>query len=198
MQTSSKTLNTEFSYKDYLTWNKDNERWELINGIPYDMSPAPTRKHQGISRNLSMQLSNYLDDKECSIYAAPFDVRLPVGFQADSEIKTVVQPDISVFCDQDKLDDRGAVGAPDLIIEILSPSTAAKDLREKFSLYEKSGVKEYWIVDPANETLTVYSLDVNGKYPRGKIFAGEDKVKVGIFKDLEIKMDTVFKDKLKK
>ena len=198
MQTSPKKLNSVFSYKDYLSWTADNERWELINGIAYDMSPAPTRRHQNISQNISRMLSNYLEDKECSIYTAPFDVRLPVGFQTDDEIKTVVQPDISVFCDQDKLDDRGAVGAPDLIIEILSPSTAAKDLREKFSLYEKSEVKEYWIVDPANETLTVYNLDVNDKYPRGKVFAGEDKVKVGIFKDLEIKMDDVFKDKLKK
>ena len=198
MLTSAKKLNTVFSYKDYLSWDEDNERWELIDGIAYDMSPAPTRRHQGISRNISRLLSNYLEEKECSIYAAPFDVRLPVGFQTDNEINTVVQPDISVFCDEDKLDDKGAVGAPDLIIEILSPSTAVKDLREKFFLYEKVGVKEYWIVDPANETLTVYILNEKGKYPRGKVYAGEDIVKVRIFKDLEIKMEEVFKDKLKK
>ena len=184
MLTSPKNLNIKFSYKDYLSWDADNERWELINGFAYDMSPAPTRKHQGISRNISRQLSNYLEEKECSVYAAPFDVRLPDGFQNDDEIKTIIQPDISVFCDEDKLDDKGAVGAPDLVIEILSPSTAAKDLREKFFLYEKVGVKEYWIIDPANETLTVFNLDLNGKYPRGKVYAGEDKVKVGIFKDL--------------
>ncbi|MCD6397425.1 MAG: Uma2 family endonuclease [Spirochaetaceae bacterium] len=198
MQTSAKKLNTLFSYKDYLSWTAENERWELIDGIAYDMIPAPTRKHQGISRNIARILSNYLEDKDCSVYAAPFDVRLPVGFQTDNEIDTVVQPDISVFCDQDKLDNKGAVGAPDLVIEILSPSTAVKDLREKFFLYEKVGVKEYWIVDPANETLTVYILDKKGKYPRGKVYAGEDKFQVGIFKDLEINMEDIFKDKPKK
>ncbi len=194
MQTSAKKLNTLFFYKDYLSWTAENERWELIDGIAYDMSPAPTRKHQGISRNIARILSNYLEDKDCSVYAAPFDVRLPVGLQTDAEINTVVQPDISVFCDQDKLDDKGAVGAPDLVIEILSPSTAVKDLREKFFLYEKVGVKEYWIVDPANETLTVYILDKKGKYPRGKVYAGKDKFQVGIFKDLEINMEDIFKD----
>ncbi len=183
----------EFSYKDYLSWDAENERWELIDGIAYDMSPAPTRRHQELSTILLTEFHNYLKDKDCSVYAAPFDVRLPDGFQADNEIKTVVQPDISVFCNPDKLDDKGSVGAPDLVIEILSPSTAVKDLREKFFLYEKAGVKEYWIIDPANETLTVYNLSENGKYPRGEIYAEEDKVKVGIFKDLEIKMEDVFK-----
>ncbi len=198
MQTSAKKLNTLFSYKDYLSWTADNERWELINGIAYDMSPAPTRKHQEFFGILYNKFYNYLEDKDCSVYAAPFDVRLPDGFQMDTEINTVVQPDISVFCDQDKLDDKGAVGAPDLVIEILSPSTAVKDLREKFFLYEKVGVKEYWIVDPANETLTVYMLDKKGKYPRGKVYAGEDKFQVGIFKDLEINMEDIFKDKPQK
>jgi len=198
MLTSPKKLNTEFSYKDYLSWDADNERWEIIHGVAYDMSPAPTRKHQNIAFNISRKIADYLDNKDCSIYIAPFDVRLPIGFQTDDEIKTVVQPDISVFCDEEKLDDKGAIGAPDFIIEILSPSTAAKDLKEKFFLYESVGVKEYWIVDPSNETLTVYTLGENGKYPRGVVYAGEDKVKVGIFEDLEIKMEEVFKDKLKK
>lgn len=198
MQTSPKKLNVKFSYKDYLSWDADNERWELIHGVAYDMSPAPTRKHQDIFRNIFKELAIYLDDKDCSVYAAPFDVRLPTGFQTDDEIETVVQPDISIFCDEDKLDDRGAIGAPDLIVEILSPSTAAKDLKEKFFLYESAGVKEYWIVDPANETLTVYILGKDKKYPRGVVYAGEDKVKVGIFEDLEIEMKDIFKDKLKK
>jgi len=198
MQTSAKKLNMEFSYKDYLSWESENERWELINGVAYDMSPAPTRKHQDIFRNLFKEFVVYLEDKDCTVYAAPFDVRLPDGFQTDDEIKTVVQPDISVFCDENKLDDKGAIGAPDLIIEILSPSTAAKDLKEKFFLYERVKVKEYWIIDPSNETLTVYTLGKDEKYPRGVIYAGEDKVKVGIFEDLEIKMKDVFKDKLKK
>ena len=195
MLTSPKKINSVFSYKDYLSWTKDNERWELINGIAYDMSPAPTRKHQELSAIILTEFHNYLKGKECRVYAAPLDVRLPEGFQSDSEIITVVQPDISVFCDENKLDEKGAIGAPDLIIEILSPSTAAKDLREKFLLYEKVEVKEYWIVDPANETLTVYKLNKNGKYPRGAVYAGEDIVKVGIFENLDIKMEDVFKKK---
>lgn len=198
MQTSPKKFDNNFSYKDYLSWNADNERWELIYGIAYDMSPAPSRKHQELSGILFDEFFNYLKDKECSIYAAPFDVRLFKSSQDDDSIDTVVQPDISVFCDQNKLDDRGAVGAPDLVIEILSPYTAAKDLREKFFLYESVEVREYWIVDPANETLTVHILDNKGKYPRGTVYAGEDKVKVGIFEDFEMKMEDVFKDKLKK
>jgi len=198
METSPRKLNMLFSYKDYLSWNNSNERWELIDGVAYDMSPAPTRKHQDISRNLFKELVIYLEDKECTVYAAPFDVRLPTGFQTDEEIQTVVQPDISVFCDEEKLDDKGAIGAPDLIIEILSPSTAAKDLKEKFFLYESVGVKEYWIVDPSNETLTVYILCKDNKYTRGVVYAGEDKAKVEIFEDLEIEMKDVFKNIHKK
>ncbi len=198
MQTSPRKLNTTFSYKDYLSWDNSNERWELINGVAYDMSPAPSRKHQDLFGILFGEFYNYLKNKDCTVYAAPFDVRLPEGFQSDSDIKTVVQPDISVFCDQDKLDNRGAIGAPDLIIEILSPSTAAKDLKEKFFLYESAGVKEYWIVDPSNETLTVYILDKDNKYQRGIVYAGEDKLKVGIFEDLEIEMEDVFKNIHKK
>jgi len=195
MQTSPRKLNTLFSYKDYLSWNSKNERWELINGVAYDMSPAPSRRHQDIFRNLFKELVIYLEDKECTVYAAPFDVRLPMGFQTDDEIQTVVQPDISVFCDKDKLDDKGAVGAPDLIIEILSPSTAAKDLKEKFFLYESIGVKEYWIADPYNETLTVYIRGEDKKYPRGVVYAEKDKIKVNIFSDLEINIEEIFKDK---
>jgi len=186
----ARKMDEHYTYADYVTWSED-ERWELIYGIAYNMSPAPTRKHQGIFTNIIREFSNYLKDKNCKIYGAPFDVRLSKGFKVDKDVDTVVQPDISVFCDEKKLDDRGAVGAPDLIVEILSPSTAAKDLREKFYLYEKVGVKVYWIVDPVNETLTVYVLNKNGKYPVGKVYAGEDKIKVNIFDDLEIKMEDV-------
>jgi len=190
MALPARKIDEHYTYTDYMTWPED-ERWELIDGVAWNMSPAPTRKHQGICINILRELSGYLKDKDCNIYGAPFDVRLPDGLQSDDSVDTVVQPDISVFCDEKRLDDRGAVGAPDMVVEILSPSTAAKDLREKFYLYEKVGVKEYWIVDPANETLTVYALDKNGKYPVGKVYAGEDMVTVSIFKDLEIKMEDI-------
>ncbi len=192
MQPSPKKLNQRFTYKDYLSWTDDRERWELINGVAYDMSPAPTRWHQDITGSLFALLKNYLKDKDCRVYIAPFDIRLPGGFKTDNDVDTVVQPDISVFCDESKLDDRGGNGAPDLIIEILSPSTASKDLKEKFFLYERVGVKEYWVVDPANRTLTVFVLGESGKYVRGVVYAGEDILKTVLFEGLEIRMEEVF------
>lgn len=192
MQSSIKKTDKKFTYKDYLSWTDDQERWELIDGIAYDMSPAPTREHQYISSYFTSKFFEYLKGKDCNVFAAPFDVRLPGGFKANEDVNTVVQPDISVFCDKTMLDDRGANGAPDLIIEILSPSTASKDLKEKFFLYEKVGVKEYWVVDPANRTLTVFVLDKESKYPRGVVYAGEDVLKPLTFDGLDIKIKELF------
>ena len=114
----ARKFDQHYTYADYKTWPED-ERWELIDGVAWNMGPAPARKHQGISTNILRELSNYLKDKNCNIYGAPFDVRLPDGSQNDDAVDTVVQPDISVFCDEKRLDDRGAVGAPDLVVEIL-------------------------------------------------------------------------------
>lgn len=157
------------------------------------MSPAPSRKHQEISGFFFRKIGNYLEDKKCSVYAAPFDVRLPKMENNEAEIDTVVQPDISVFCDEKKLDDRGALGAPDFIIEIISPNTASKDLKDKLYLYERVKVKEYWVADPINKTLMVFKLDKKGQYKRAEIYAGEDNVEVGIFKALTIELKDVFK-----
>ncbi len=193
METSPEKLNRKFTYKDYLSW-PEGERWELINGEAYDMSPAPTRRHQSISMYFSGVFSSYLKGKDCNVFAVPFDVRFPGGFKADEDVDTVVQPDISVFCDEKKLDDRGGNGAPDLVVEILSPSTAAKDLKEKFLLYERAGVKEYWVADPANKTLTAFILGDDGTYARGVVYAGKDVLKTTLFEDLEIKMEEVFEE----
>ena len=106
-----------FTYGDYLQWD-DGERWELIDGVPYNMSPAPNRRHQEISGELHRQLATYLLDMPCNVYASPFDVRLPESDEAENDISTVLQPDISVICDSHKLDDAGCIGAPDLIVEI--------------------------------------------------------------------------------
>ena len=157
-----KKENKKFTYADYLTW-PDNERWEIIDGVPYNMAPAPSRKHQRLMRDLCRPIINYLDDKDCEIYFAPFDVRLTEKYETDEETTSVVQPDIVIICDKDKLDDKGCKGAPDLVIEILSPSTAAKDIGEKFNLYERHKVKEYWIVYPNDEIVMVYKLDETGK-----------------------------------
>lgn len=191
MGIAAKKEDRKYSYKDYLTWPED-ERWELIDGVPYDMSPAPSRKHQAISRELVRQLANYLRGKPCQIYHAPFDVRLPKGNEKDEDIETVVQPDLVVVCEPAKLDDKGCKGTPSLIIEILSPYTAKKDMEAKFLLYERVGVKEYWVVDPNNNTVLVYKLDENNKFGRHTIYSTEDSVKVGIFEDMTVELKDVF------
>jgi Uma2 family endonuclease len=182
-----------YSYADYLTWD-DNERWELIDGVAYNMSPAPTTKHQLISFELSAQIRNFLDKSEipCSAFHAPFDVRFPEGAQDDDQIINVVQPDIVVVCDSDKLDEKGCQGAPDFIVEILSPSTSYKDHVIKRALYEKNRVKEYWIIDPSNNLITVYQLGESG-YGKPSIYAGKGRLAVRSLLGLEIDLDKVLK-----
>jgi len=182
-----------YNYSNYQEW-PDHERWELIDGIAYDMSPAPSRKHQKILGELYRQISTYLLDKNCDVYMAPFDVRFPGPGEREEEIETVLQPDISVICDPAKLDEKGCLGSPDLIIEIVSPATVRKDMREKLFTYEKFGVKEYWVIHPVDQILMVFKLLPDKKYGRPDIFSSLDQVKVGIFSDLTINLTTVFKD----
>jgi Uma2 family endonuclease len=191
MGPSALKLEERFTYGDYLTWD-DGERWELIDGVPYNMSPAPVRRHQGILMDLSRQFATYLLDKPCKAYHAPFDVRLPEGDEADEETFTVVQPDLVVVCDPDKLDDKGCRGAPDLVVEILSPSTSGKDMKQKFNLYEQRGVREYWIVDPSGGTVMVFRRGGDGRYGRPGVYSVEDSAPVGIFDDLTIDLRPVF------
>jgi Uma2 family endonuclease len=167
-----------FTYGDYRHW-PDEERWELIDGEAYGMSPAPSRSHQEWVVELARQVSNFLVGKPCRPYVAPFDVRLPENNEADDDIKTVVQPDISVVCDRAKLDDAGCRGAPDWIIEVLSPGTSRKDQIRKKALYERHGVREYWLVHPVDHILTRYFLE-NGRYgaPLIEETAGTTEVRV--------------------
>lgn len=183
-----------FTYADYVTW-PDEERWELIEGIAFDMSPAPSRYHQEILGNLFLEINKLPGDKskKCKAFVAPFDVRLPEGNQSDEKTLNVVQPDISVICDPGKLDDKGCKGAPDFIVEITSPATAKKDMKYKLLLYEKHGIPEYWIVHPEEHIVMVYKLDEQGKYGRAEIFSKDDivqlKLKDGV---IEINLDAVF------
>lgn len=184
-----------YTYGDYLTWD-DGERWELIDGVAYNMTPAPSRWHQDILMELSRQFSTFLLDKECTVYAAPFDVRLPLHDEKDEDVISVVQPDLVVVCDRSKLDEKGCRGGPDLVIEILSPSTSSKDLREKFALYERSGVREYWSVHPTDKIVMIFTLDEHKSYGKPRVYSGEDKIEVGIFGgDLVIDLGLVFRDK---
>jgi len=185
--------NRKYTYGDYLEWS-DEERWELINGEAFNMTPAPSRTHQKALGALFTSFHNYLEDKSCEVYMAPFDVRLPEGDQSEMDITTVVQPDLTVICDPAKLDDKGCLGSPDLIIEIISPSTAAHDFIEKLALYESRRVPEYWIVHPVDKTAMVFQLNDNHEYGKPRIFAGDHQIQVGLFPDLVIDLKKVFKD----
>jgi Uma2 family endonuclease len=187
-------LNGTYTFADYLTW-KFEEKVEIIKGKLFKMA-MPTEKHQRISGNLHGLLWSYLRGKKCKVYHPPFDVRLEKPPHqrkiTDKSIYTVVQPDITVVCDMEKVDTKGCMGAPDMIIEILSPSTGAKDLKDKKEVYEFSGVKEYWIVSPEDETLTVFLLNEQGKYVFDNYYANIDVVKVHIFDDFDIDLKDVF------
>ncbi|MGB4006663.1 MAG: Uma2 family endonuclease [Halanaerobiales bacterium] len=183
-----------YTFADYLKWN-DGKRYELIDGQVYILAPAPSPEHQRISGELYRQISNYLLDKDCQVFAAPFDVRLPEGEERDEEILTIVQPDILVVCDKSKLDQRGLKGAPDMVIEIVSPSTAGRDRGVKRDLYERNGVREYWLVDYSNKTIEVYLLNKGNSYGKPVVYSAEEKVPVNIFEGLEIELSLVFRDK---
>lgn len=186
-----KKENEKFTYADYLTW-PENERWEIIDGFAYDMTPAPSLEHQEILGELFNQFKNYLKGKSCKVFVAPFDVVLPEKLESENESTTVVQPDILVVCDKSKLKENGCFGAPDLIAEILSPSTTSKDINEKYILYEKHGVREYWIVFPERKRVEVFTLSPAGKYLKPLVYSRDEEIKVGIFDDLTIDLKTVF------
>ncbi|SHI82421.1 Endonuclease, Uma2 family (restriction endonuclease fold) [Cruoricaptor ignavus] len=182
-------LDKTYTYADYLLW-KFQERVELLKGRIFKMSPAPNRKHQRSAQYINQVLYRYFEGNCCEVYFAPFDVRLP---SKSGEVITVVQPDLCVICDRTKLDDKGCNGAPELIVEILSPGNSAKEMGIKFNLYEESGVQEYWLVQPAEKAILVYTLE------EGK-FIGLQPVTLGMtaksrkFDGLEISADEVFRD----
>lgn len=175
-----------YTYADYCSWD-DGKRWELIKGVPYAMSPAPLWEHQGISSNLHSQLASFLKDKPCKAFHAPFDVRL----NADSGDDTVVQPDLVVICDRSILGGTGCIGTPDMVVEILSPSTARQDRLVKLQLYQSSGIREYWIVDPDSKTVSVHILE-NGKYIIAA-YGDEDVAPVHVLEGCEIVLADVFR-----
>ncbi len=181
-----------YTYADYLTSWLD-ERVELIKGKLYKMSPAPTSSHQRVVGELHLQIGNFLKKKKCKVFIAPFDVRLPQAGKENNDIKTVVQPDLCVICDLSKIDEKGCLGAPDWIIEILSKHTSAKDLSKKFEVYEQTSVTEYWVVDPVGETVLVYILNKTGKYEGFlKPFIRTDKISSTVLPDLVIDLEEVF------
>lgn len=182
-----------YSYANYLTWLFD-ERVELIKGKIFEMSPAPNRFHQKVSIHIASILFYYLKNKSCKVYSAPFDVRFPATSKADKDVYTVLQPDICVICDETKLDDKGCIGAPDIVVEILSPGNNKKELLHKYNIYEEFGVKEYWVISLTDKTFLKYSLNEYGKYFPSKLFTLSEKVYSAILPDIELRLDEIFED----
>ncbi len=183
-------LNKLYTYADYLTWYF-KERVELINGKIFKMSPAPSSFHQEISGNLFLAFGNFLNGKSCKLYSAPFDVRLSKQV-LNEHMMTVVQPDLCVICDKSKIDRRGCLGAPDLIIEILSQSNSQIEITKKYDLYESNGVKEYWIVYPYEGIIQVYTLDDKGQYVTSKPFTTGDTIQSAQFPGLDLHVASIF------
>lgn len=179
----------KYTYREYLQWPED-ERYELIEGIPY-MQAVPSWQHQAISRELIIQFGNYLKEKKCSVFSSPFDLIL-TNEEDKMDGKNVFQPDLLVVCDSSKLIGTGYTGIPDLVIEIVSPSTARSDKFYKFNMYEKFGIKEYWIIEPDIKLLSVFTLNKDDRYGRPELYSEVDKVKVQVLKNLEINLSDVF------
>ena len=179
-----------YTFADCLIWG-ENERIGIINGEAVMMAP-PTRIHQEILMELSRQLANFLEGKKCKVYPAPFAVRL---FEKDGDtpedVDTMVEPDISVVCDHDKLDKHGCKGAPDLVVEVLSPSTQRHDRLVKLDLYQRAGVREYWIVDPDSSTVQVFMLKDGYLHPH-EVYSEKDIAKVNVLDGCFIELSKVF------
>lgn len=177
-----------YCLSDILSWEEDVE---LIDGIPVMIAP-PLRIHQKVLSEINRQLANYLHDKKCEVYPAPFAVRL---FERDGDspydADTMVEPDISVICDPEKLDDIGCKGAPDFIIEILSPTNRRHDLFTKFNLYQRAGVREYWIVDPGSKEVQIFLLE-DGRYSAKGYGTAEETIKVNVLEDCSLDLSKIF------
>jgi len=182
----------KYSYGDYLTW-KFKERVELFKGRIFRMSPAPSVRHQRVLGEFYVLLKNFLKEKKsnCQAFIAPFDVRLPVSFKK-GQVSTVVQPDLCVICDDSMLDEQGCNGAPDLVIEVLSPGNSKKEMQQKFDLYQEAEVKEYWLVHPIDETVIVYYLNEFDEYIGSRIFSESDKVESKVIEGFVLQLDIIF------
>ena len=179
-----------YTFADLLSWD-DNTRYELYDGQPVALA-CPSDSHQRVLTALLLQIGNYLEGKRCNIYPAPFDVRLFQNAKDRPEdVSTVVQPDLMVVCDHNKVDRHGVHGAPDLVIEILSDSTRRVDRLTKFNLYQRAGVREYWIVDPDAHTVAVHLLQ-DGQYGSPDFYAANTIIPVSILDDCMVDLSRVF------
>ena len=186
-------LSKKYTYADYLTW-QFQERVELLRGRIFKMSPSPNTKHQRISREIFLEIGFFLRKKSCEVFSAPFDVRLPLPPKKIKKGKTdtVVQPDITIVCDKSKLDKQGCNGAPDLVVEILSPGNTKKEMKNKLEVYQYAEIPEYWVVHPTEEYVIVYTLNDKKKYIGSTPYTDEDIVKSKVLKGFELNLSDVF------
>lgn len=180
-----------YTYADIVV-SPEGERWELIDGIAYDMSPTPPVIHQLILGNLLLQFYPVMEKTACKVYIGPLDVRLPIAGEDGMTASTVLQPDLLVVCDREKLDERGCVGSPTLVVEILAPHTVKKDTGEKLHKYEEVGVPEYWIIYPAEQILQVFLRDEGGRYGAPVFYTRDEQAPVAVLLGLTIDLTRVF------
>ena len=192
MELADLNLNKVYTYADYFRW-QFVERIELIKGKIYKMSPAANFQHQLIVGRIHIELGNFLKHKQCQVLLSPFDVRFPLKSHNDEDIITVLQPDLCVVCDPQKLDKRGCLGAPDIVVEVLSPSNNKKELRYKYEVYEQSGVKEYWVVFPDAQTLLVYTL-VDGNFVPSRLMVEGDIYRSTVLPDFALDLSVIFEN----
>lgn len=192
LEEPSASYGGKYSYADYLTWQLD-EMVEIIKGRLFKMTAAPSRIHQKVATKLTYILYGFLEGRPCEVYSAPFDVRLPKTSMRNEDIYTVVQPDICVICDKNKLDDAGCIGAPDLVVEILSFGNNKKELKHKYEVYQESGVREYWIIHPDEHTLMIYSLRA-GSFVPSCLFTSGDTVGSEVIPGFSLDLEDFFKD----
>ena len=184
-------LSKRYSYKDYLTWHF-SDFVELIRGRIVKMSPAPQTRHQVVVLNIAAAIKQYLRKKQCQVFVAPFDVRLPKKSEtADEQIFTVVQPDVCIVCDPNKIDRRGCLGAPDMVVEILAPGNMSHDARTKYALYEEFRVKEFWLVSPGDENVVVYHLQ-DGKFVLHQEYAEPGPIPIAALPGFSLEWSEIF------
>ncbi|MCF8450296.1 MAG: Uma2 family endonuclease [Taibaiella sp.] len=190
MKLADLDINLVYTYADYLKWTFE-QRVELIRGRIFEMSPAPNYSHQRLSTVIQGEIYQFLKGGSCELFSAPFDVRFPRKSKDDKDITTVLQPDLCVVCDKAKLDARGCIGAPDIVVEILSPSNNKKELKDKFEIYEEAGVKEYWVVFPPEKNMLVYTL-TNGKYVASPFLYAGDSVVSSVLPGFSLDLTLLF------
>ena len=188
-------LNKSYSYADYLLWKFD-ERIELIKGRIFKMSPAPSTNHQKISLYLTLELGNHLKKNSCQLFSAPFDVRFPRKSKENKDIITVLQPDLCIICDPKKIDQKGCLGAPDIVVEILSPGNNKKELDNKFHIYEEALVKEYWIIHPNENTFFRYILNNENKFIADRLLTSGSFITTAILPEFKLDLEEMFNQKI--